>query len=74
MKGGEAQILSIAVDKISLSSTQPAPPGARVEGEVSSVRLRIKVHACKKQPDGRFLIEGRPLDLSRADLDRIDPH
>jgi hypothetical protein len=68
--GGEARILAIRADAITLDSTVPSPPGSRIEGAVvggeggAPARLRIKVHASKRQPDGRFLLEGRPLDLS----------
>ncbi len=68
--GGEARILAIRADAISLDSTVPSPPGSRIEGEVLGVgpratRLRVKIHASRRQPDGRFVLEGRPLDLSR---------
>jgi hypothetical protein len=64
--GGEARIVAIGADSISLDSTVPSPPGSRIEGTLAQgARVRIKVHASKRQPDGRFAIEGRPLDLSR---------
>jgi hypothetical protein len=68
--GGEARILAIRADAISLESTVPSPPGSRIEGtlvggEGPGARLRVKVHASRRQEDGRFLVEGRPLDLSR---------
>jgi hypothetical protein len=68
--GGEARILTIRADAISLDSTVPSPPGSRIEGAIvggegAPARLRMKVHASKRQADGRFLLEGRPLDLSR---------
>ncbi len=68
--GGEARVLAIRADAISLDSTVPSPPGSRIEGmivvdESAPARLRIKVHASRRQPDGRFLLDGRPLDLSR---------
>lgn len=80
-KGGEADIASITMDKITLVSTIPSPPGSRIEGALdlapgageAAPRLRVKVHGCKKEPDGRFRIDGRPLDLTRALLDRLAP-
>lgn len=68
--GGEARVLAIRADAISLDSTVPSPPGSRIEGaivgdESARARLRIKVHGSRRQPDGRFLLDGRPLDLSR---------
>jgi hypothetical protein len=54
-RGGEARVVSIAGDAIVLRSTVPWPPGARVEGVLEGeppATLRIKVHACKRQPSG----------------------
>lgn len=77
-KGGEAEIAIVTMDKISLVSTIPSPPGSRIEGALvlagsdeTPPRLRVKVHGCKREEDGRFRIEGRPLDLTRALLDRL---
>jgi hypothetical protein len=71
--GGEARVLRIGADTIALDSSVPSPPGSRIEGTLEgeafvtgAARLRVKVHASKRQPDGRFLLEGRPLDLSRS--------
>jgi hypothetical protein len=67
-KGGDARVLAITSDAITLDSSVPSPPGSRIEGTVagdSTTLLRIKIHASRRQPDGRFLLEGRPLDLSR---------
>lgn len=72
--GGTADILSMDVDKITLRSTRPSPPGSRIEGAVEGQRqvsLRVKVHACRKQPDGAFVLEGRALDLTRADREAL---
>jgi hypothetical protein len=69
--GGEAWVRVVRADAISLDSTVPSPPGSRIEGTVraapgqEATRIRVKVHASRRQPDGRFLLEGRPLDLSR---------
>jgi hypothetical protein len=73
--GGVAEILSIEVDKITLRSTRPSPPGSRIEGAVAGqwlVTLRVKVHACRKQPDGDFILEGRALDLTREDRQSLE--
>ena len=70
--GGEATVLAVSADAIRLRSTVPSPPGSRISGTlqeesagVPGAALRVKIHACKKQPDGTFLLEGRPLDLTR---------
>jgi hypothetical protein len=73
--GGEAHIVSIDADAIVLRSTVPSPPGSRVEGALSDGApgpLRVKVHACKRAPEGDFLIEGRPIDLTREMRDRLE--
>ena len=65
--GGEATLLEAGADKLVLRSDTPAPPGARVEGTVENGTLvRLKVHSCKRQPDGSFVLQGRPLDLTRG--------
>jgi hypothetical protein len=70
--GGEATVLAASADAIRLRSSVPSPPGSRIRGTLagqagaeSPPEVRVKVHACKKQPDGTFLLEGRPLDLTR---------
>ena len=70
-QGGEARIVALRADAISLDSTVPAPPGSRIEGTVVAGdgvprRVRVKVHASRRQEDGRFAIEGRPLDMPRG--------
>jgi hypothetical protein len=75
--GGEARVLRIGADAIALDSSVPSPPGSRIEGTLeggagAAARLRVKVHASKRQPDGRFVLEGRPLDLSRATREGIE--
>jgi hypothetical protein len=82
--GGEATLVSIAADGIVLESTVPWPPGSRVEGTVRAndgelsgpepaqpVALRVKVHSSKRQAGGEFLVQGRPIDLTRAARERL---
>ena len=68
-RGGEARLISIEGDSITFLSAVPWPPGARVEGTAfggaSEVALRVKVHSSKRNADGEFLVQGRPLDLTR---------
>jgi hypothetical protein len=61
-------------DKITLRSTCSSPPGSRIEGTVEGERqvaLRVKVHVCRRQADGAFVLEGRALDLTRADREAL---
>jgi hypothetical protein len=73
--GGEARVVTIGAQAIVLRSTVPSPPGSRIEGTLDGAppaTLRIKVHASKKQPEGDFVLEGRPLDLPRETRERIE--
>jgi hypothetical protein len=66
--GGEAHVLSASADAIVLQSTVSSPPGSRIEGVLrgeAGRKVRVKVHSCRKEADGRFRIEGRPVDLTR---------
>ncbi|HXX70588.1 MAG TPA: hypothetical protein VEK07_25620 [Polyangiaceae bacterium] len=75
--GGEARIVALEADRLVLHSTAACPPGSRIEGALDaavSVPLRIKILACRRQPDGEFVLHGRLLDVTRADrmeLERI---
>jgi hypothetical protein len=73
--GGEGRIVTAGADSIVLRSSVPSPPGSRIEGVVAAADgfpLRVKVHACRLQPEGDFLIEGRPLDLTRGHRERLE--
>ncbi len=74
-RGGEARVVSIDAHAIVLRSTVPSPPGSRIEGSLAGeppATLRVKVHASKRQPDGDFVLEGRPLDLPRETRERLE--
>lgn len=74
-RGGEARVVSLDAQSIVLRSTVPSPPGSRLEGTVQSdppATLRVKVHSSKKQTEGDFVLEGRPLDLPRATRDALE--
>jgi hypothetical protein len=73
--GGEARVVSIDTHAIVLCSTVPSPPGSRVEGTLADAppaSLRVKIHSSRRQEDGTFLLEGRPLDLARTTRERIE--
>jgi hypothetical protein len=74
-RGGEARVVAIDADAVVLRSTVPSPPGSRIEGsllEDPPATLRVKVHASRKQPEGDYLLEGRPLDLLRSTRERLE--
>ena len=73
--GGEARVVSIDADAIVLRSTVPSPPGSRIEGAVLGdppARVRVKVHASRRQPEGDFLLQGRPIDMTRETRERLE--
>jgi hypothetical protein len=73
-RGGEARVVSLRDDAIALVSSVPSPPGSRLEGMLVGeppARLRIKIHACRKRPDGGFDLEGRTLDMTREVRERV---
>ncbi len=51
-----------------------AGAGAGAGQAASGVTVRVKVHGCKREADGRYRIDGRPLDLTRQLLDRLQAH
>jgi hypothetical protein len=66
---GEATIVSIAKDAIVLRSTVSSPPGSRLEGTLAGEppgAVRVKIHGCRRQPEGDFMLEGRLLDVTRG--------
>ncbi len=72
-RGGEAVVVSMSGEAIALRSTTSSPPGSRIEGTLRGypASLRVKVHGCRRQPDGSFVIEGRILDLTRELRERL---
>ena len=81
-RGGEARIVSLSADAVSLASNAPWPPGSRIEGTLTAEGLaapggarpilRIKVHGSRRTPEGDFLVEGRPIDLARSLRERLE--
>jgi hypothetical protein len=74
-KGGEASVVSLKADAIVLRSTVPSPPGSRIEGRLEGempAKVRVKVHASKRQPEGDFILEGRLLDVTREVRARLE--
>jgi hypothetical protein len=74
-RGGEARVVTIDAQAIVLRSTVPSPPGSRIEGTLAgepAATLRVKVHASTKQPEGDFVLEGRPLDMPRETREQIE--
>jgi hypothetical protein len=73
-KGGTASLLTIDQDNVTLRSSIPAPPGARLDAALvadPSVTMKIKMHGSKLQPDGSFTLRGRVLEATRALRERL---
>ncbi len=56
--------------EIGVIAQRPAPPGARIDAvavadDDSRSPFRIKVHRCKRQADGTFILVGVTIDLRR---------
>ena len=69
--GGEASIVALAGEAVTLRSDKPWAPGSRPTGRLASGEaIRIKVHRSRRDgapSDGAsYTIEGRVLDLSRG--------
>ncbi len=64
-KGGEAEILVLVEDRITLRSTIPSAPGSRPEAALrSGASFKVKVARCRREEAG-FVIEGRLIDTTR---------
>jgi hypothetical protein len=71
--GAAAQLLETDGTRVVLGATEPAPPGSTLlaTAEIDLGRLSIKVKACRRIPGGAFRIEGRLLDLSRTQREKL---
>jgi hypothetical protein len=74
VKGGHASVVSVERDTIVVSSTTPAPPGARLEATLlvePAVPVKIKSHGSKREADGTFTLKGRLIDATRELSSRL---
>ena len=71
--GGEARLAELSGDRACVDSSRPFPVGSTLAGvEVDGGRRHeLKVRGCRKQPDGRFVVEGRFVNLSRRERERL---
>lgn len=73
-KGGTATVLAAEGENVTLRSTIPSPPGARLDATFDAeprAALRVKVHGSKKEGDGSFTIKGRLVDATRETRERV---
>ncbi|MGE0327899.1 MAG: hypothetical protein AB7S68_36650 [Polyangiaceae bacterium] len=73
LKGGEGKLVESDGNFAKISSSIPSPPGSTLEGNVDGTHgvFAVKVKNCKKQPDGRFLLDGKWVNLTREQRARI---
>jgi hypothetical protein len=68
LQGGRAELLSLTADAVVVRSSVAWPPGSRVQavrvGD-ESTKLSMKVHACRREAEEEYRIEGRPVDMTR---------
>ena len=66
-KGGEADLVALEGDHVTLSSTTSSPPGSYVDGALvnDATAIRIKVRGCRRDGE-RYRIDGRILDASKT--------
>ncbi|MFO0677278.1 MAG: hypothetical protein U0169_12150 [Polyangiaceae bacterium] len=73
VNGGFADVLRASANAITLASTIPSPPGSRIDGTLGGGEgIRVKIHGSKKQPDGTFVLDGRPIDLTREVREKLE--
>lgn len=71
-KGGDATLETLVGEAVTLRSSIPSPPGSRLEGKLDDgTTIRVKIHGCKKQDDGAFVLTGRMIDLTRQLRERL---
>jgi len=72
--GGEARIVRVSADAVTLDSTTPSPPGSRIDGTLlggSGRTVRVKIHSSRRQESGEFRLEGRPIDLTKEGREEL---
>jgi len=72
--GGSATLLSVEGENGTIELDRASPPGSTVELVVAGSPLRLKVRQCRRvELDGksRFRVEGRWVNLSRAQRERL---
>jgi hypothetical protein len=72
-RGGEASLIETDGDRVSLESTRAFPPGAplvaRAEGTAEP--YRVKVRGSRRISDTHFRVDGRFVNLSRSERERL---
>lgn len=70
--GGQAQILTVRGEQVTVAAPRPYPPGSSIIGSdtVQGAEYCVKVRGCHRdEPQGqvpRFLVRGRLVNLSKS--------
>lgn len=67
-KAGEAELVLLDGERLTVLSTVPAAPGTPLKGKLlaeAEMPVELKVFSSKKTPEGRFTIVGRVVNLTR---------
>ncbi len=60
--GGDARVLTVQGDVLSLRSSRAFPPGAPAAGTLAGeppIALTLKVAGSRREDDGRYVVRGR---------------
>lgn len=69
--GGSAEVVGAEGERVTLITSEAAPPGATIEATAENVSkpFRVKVRSCRReageQPGARYRVEGRLVDATR---------
>lgn len=70
--GGEAKLVALEDDRVTVRSSKAWAPGSRPTGRLpSGDAFRMKVHRCKRDEEGIFTIDGAALDMTRTQRDYV---
>ncbi len=66
-EGGSARLLTLDGDHVHVASSRPYPPGSTLVGtdEGTGAEYRLKVRGCRRAREGRFVVQGRLVNLAR---------
>ena len=71
-QAGHGRIVEVRGEHVAFASNVAAPPGSMLEAAAAGVHVQIKVRSCRREPAaGDFRIEGRFLNLSRTDREKL---
>lgn len=65
---GNAEITTVSGERVTLASSISSPPGSTLQGTLEGMEApyRIKVRSCRRVEGERFQIEGKLVNLTRA--------